>query len=183
MTCADGTTLLIRQNILGRNSSRGINYQLDAFPRQLRRQVGIRVFQGCPTRLNLRLNLSLNVWTLTPSIWELSWSWVGVRVESRVGHLWKHPFGRGSPKSPFRLVPFCQPQKVIGYSPDFYQFFCRPAVYMVFYYYEGIGRWFLVFILCLYPFNLSIYIYIYSNWWNTNREKGIAITCRCRHIL
>lgn len=106
MTCADGTTLLIRQNILGRNSSRGINYQLDAFPRQLRRQVGIRVFQGCPTRLNLRLNLSLNVWTLTPSIWELSWSWVGVRVESRVGHLWKHPFGRGSPKSPFSPSSF-----------------------------------------------------------------------------
>ena len=27
-------------------------------------------------------------WTLTLSNWELSWGWVGVWVESRVGHLW-----------------------------------------------------------------------------------------------
>lgn len=103
--CAGETTLIVRQKILGRNSSRGINYQ--------------------------------SAWTLFPKKWAL------VVVPKNI-------------LSP--PVPFCQAaaesDRLLSFTGQtFSSSFVQLFTWNVFYN-DGIERWILDFILCLYAFSL-----------------------------
>jgi hypothetical protein len=105
LPCASKTTLLLRQKILDRNFSRGINYQ--------------------------------STWTLFPDKWALV-------VVSKNIH---------SPS-----VPFCQAaaesDKLLSFTGQtFSSSFVQLFTWNVFYN-DGIERWILDFILCLYAFSL-----------------------------
>ena len=105
MACVGETTLLFRQKIHGRNSSRGINYQ--------------------------------SAWMLLPDKWAL------VVVPKNL---------------PFPSVPFCQAaaesDRLLSFTGQtFNSSFVQLFTWNVFYY-DGIERWILAFILCLYACSL-----------------------------
>ena len=105
MACAGETTLLLRHKILGRNSSRGINYQ--------------------------------STWTFFPDKWTL----VVVPKNLLFSSI---PFFQAAAKSD-RLLSFSGQT----FSCSFVQLFTWNV-----FYYDGIERWILGFILCLYAFSL-----------------------------